>query len=533
MLPGTPSTTPLMLFALLLPTIVALIILATVIFGKPLDRKNAGIFSSLALGTSFFLLLIVFNQVLITGQPLHEEYPWFSIGSLTVGFSLLSDFLSLPLSLAILGLATISSIYSIEYIKEKHDFAMYYFLLLLFAVGMVGVTLSTNLIQFFIFFEGMNIPAYFLVSNWGTPRAKTIGLKYILYVVVGALCLLAGIAWTFGLTQTFDIYDLPSQFALISTSGVLIVQSICFLMSVGFFVKMAIVPLHSWLPDFHGEAPVPIHALLSAVMIKTGAYGFVRISYFFFPEVILRSNFLLAVLALTTMIWGAAMALVQVDFKRVLAYSSANQIGYILLGLSTMTEIGIAGSLFHVITHGFAKGILLYCAGSLVHSAGTKYINKLGGVAVKMPVTATIGLVGALAIAGTPPMGTFASEVLIFLGVFQASILNPWFIIIGVVGIASTALTAAYYLWTIRRIFFGPPSEALDELFERYKKGLEIPPEGIPRLFEDVHESPTIMTGPMLLVAFLVVFLGIFPWLILQIIYPFAQQLILTLLGGL
>ncbi len=289
---------------------------------------------------------------------------------------------------------------------------------------------------------------------------------------------------------------------------------------------MGVFPVHSWLPDFHGEAPVPIHALLSAVMIKTGAYGLVRITYFFFPQVISDSSFLLAVLGLISMFWGAGMALVQVDFKRVLAYSSVNQIGYILLGLSTGTTAGIAGGLFHIITHGLAKGILLYSAGSLVHSAGTKYIPKLGGVARKMPLTATVALIGALAIAGTPPLATFPSEFLIFAGTFQAG-----YTLFAILGVMSTALTAGYYLWTIKRMFFGPDSKELDIMYDRYIKGIEIPDEGIPRRFEDVQESPAIMIFPMLLVASLVVILGIFPWIVLQMIYPISETLS-NLIGG-
>jgi len=203
-----------------------------------------------------------------------------------------------------------------------------------------------------------------------------------------------------------------------------------------------------------------------------------------------------------------------------------NQIGYILLGLSTGTTAGIAGGLFHMITHGLAKGILLYSAGSLVHSAGTKYIPKLGGVARKMPLTATVALIGALAIAGTPPLATFPSEFLIFAGTFQAG-----FTLIAILGIMSTALTAGYYLWTIRRIFFGPDSKELDIMYDRYIKGIEIPDEGIPRRFEDVKESPAIMIVPMLLIACIVVILGIFPWIVLQIIYPISETLSI-LIGG-
>ncbi len=528
MLPGTPLQFPYMLLALLLPPCAAVFLLLTLATGKKLGLKVIGIFSSIVLGISSLLLVRVLLLVMTYGTAVYEQYSWFSVGNVTIEFSLLSDFLNLPLSLAIILLSTVSSVYSIEYIKHKHDFELYYFCLLLFATGMLGVTLATNLIQFYLFFEGMNIPAFFLVSGWGTKKGKTIALKYIMYVVLGALCLLGGIVWTYSLTNSFEIYEITAKLSVMPYQGanVNLLRSVALLISTGFGVKMGMFPLHSWLPDFHGEAPVPIHALLSAVMIKTGAYGLVRVTYFFFPLVIRDASFILAVLALITMFWGAGMALVQVDFKRVLAYSSVNQVGYILLGLSTGTTLGIAGGLFHMVTHGLAKGILLYSAGSLVHSAGTKYIPKLGGVARKMPVTATVALIGALAIAGTPPLATFPSEFLIFAGTFQAG-----FILIAVLGVCSTALTAGYYLWTIRRIFFGPDSKELDIMYEKYIKKIEIPEEGIPRKFEDVHESPALMIIPMVVIAISVILLGIFPQIILQMIYPAAETLS-NLIGG-
>jgi len=173
MLPGTQVQFPYMLLALLLPPCAAVFILLTLATGKKLGLKGAGIFSSVVLGISSLLLVRVLFLVIETGGAVYEHYYWFSIGNIMVEFSLLSDFLNLPLSLAIILLSTVSSVYSIEYISHKHDFELYYFNLLLFATGMLGVTLATNLIQFYVFFEGMNIPAYFLVSGWGTKKAKT------------------------------------------------------------------------------------------------------------------------------------------------------------------------------------------------------------------------------------------------------------------------------------------------------------------------------------------------------------------------
>jgi len=509
----------LMLLTLLLPLLIAMLIVILTARGLRIGRFYACLASSTALSLSLIMMLLS----VLRGIPAYEGYGWIRMGGLIVGFDLFLDWLNLPLAFAIASLCLVSSVYSFEYMKDKHDIELYYALLLFYAVGMLGVTLSTNLIQFFLFFEAMNIPAYFLVSLWGTRKARVIGVKYILYMVAGGLCLLAGILWFYSLTGTLDLN--PPR-GLLNGVDAFSARVIAFLMFVGFAVKMGVFPFHSWLPDFHGEAPVPIHALLSAVMIKLGAYGLIRVVFTFFPSVIKGWSPALSVLALITMFWGALMALVQRDFKRVLAYSSVNQMGYILLGISSLTPIGVVGGLYHMLTHGVAKGSLLYCAGSLVHSAGTKYIDKLGGLAWKMPITATVALIGALSIAGTPPLGGFASELMLFTGTFEAG-----FHLVCLLGLASTALTAAYYLWTVRRMFFGERAWGLDELYERYVKRIEIPDEGVPRPFEMVSESPLVMVVPMMLIALFVTLLGVFPHLFLP---PFklAADAILALMGG-
>jgi len=238
-------------------------------------------------------------------------------------------------------------------------------------------------------------------------------------------------------------------------------------------------------------------------LIKCGVYGIVRIVFPCFPQVIGEARFFLLVISLITMLWGAIMALTQIQIKRILAYSSVNQIGYIMLGLASGTELGIYGALFHIITHGLAKGMLLLCAGSIIHQSHVRDVDKLGGLAKNMPVTATVTLMGGLSIAGTPPLAGFASEWMIFGGVVQAG-----YFPLAVIGLLSTLITIGYYLWTVTRIFFG---ESKAE-------------------FRNVRESPLTMIIPMCIQCFLLVLLGVYPQLMLQLIHP-AAKLLFQILG--
>lgn len=518
------STLPAMIAALLLPVLVALILAIFIVSRKQIGIRTAGIISSVTLAVSFFILLFEVIQAATHGWQVLEPHSWilYATGpTATVGvsFDLFADWISLPLALFILLISTISSIYSIKYMEGRQNPELYYLCLLFFAVGMTGAALATNLIQFFIFFEGMNIPALFLVALWGRKKAKIIAEKYILYMVGGALCLLAGSLWLFSYTGTFSFSSLSG---VGSRLNIPVIPWIALLMFIGFAVKMGIFPFHSWLPDFHGEAPAPISALLSGVMVKLGVYGILRVIIPFFTPQIMNAQLILLGLGLFSMIWGAAMALAQDDFKRLLAYSTVNQMGYIMLGLFSMTPLGVAGGILHIYTHGVAKSSLFYSAGALEHSTGTRLIKKLGGIATKLPITAAVCLVGALSIAGTPPLGGFQSEWMLFTGTFLAG-----FNYIVLIGLITTILTAGYYLWTIRRIFFGEESEGHKELVAGSGSEAELGEEPV-KSIDAVHESPWGMVLPMLFLALAAILLGIYPTFILNAVAPNIQNIYLT-----
>jgi NADH-quinone oxidoreductase subunit M len=278
-------------------------------------------------------------------------------------------------------------------------------------------------------------------------------------------------------------------------------------MVVGLLVKMAAFGLHIWLPHAHAEAPTPISALLSPAMIGIGGYAIVRIVMYLLPSAFLAISTVLSVWAVITMFYGGAMALVQDDIKRLLAYSSVSQMGYILLGISSVQVLGVSGAMFQYVTHGLGKGILFMVAGAVILQAhGLRSISKMGGLASKMPITATAALIGFLTIMGIPPTTGFISEFLIFAGAFKGAFALSSTLRIGlsILGVISTALTAGYSLWAVKRIFFGK----------------------LPDELSHVTEPPLTVTGPLLVLATVSVVLGIFPDVVERLLLPAVKVIV-------
>jgi formate hydrogenlyase subunit 3/multisubunit Na+/H+ antiporter MnhD subunit len=274
----------------------------------------------------------------------------------------------------------------------------------------------------------------------------------------------------------------------------------------GFGTKAGLIPFHAWLPDAHAEAPVPVSALLSGVVIKIGAYALARTVTIFAPHYDAVVLFV-AILASVSMVIGIVMALVQDDLKRLLAYSSISQIAYVIEGLGLGTYLGIYGGLFHMVNHAIVKALLFLCAGALMYAAGTREISKLGAVAKKMPVTVFCFFVGALAIGGMPPFNCFMSKVTIFFALAERGIL--W---AAIIGIATGILTVACFAWTAFRIFWQKPMAVSN-------------PE------TELKQVPVLMQASMLVLAFACILLGIYP----RILYPVlntATESILRILGA-
>ncbi|MBN2229141.1 MAG: NADH-quinone oxidoreductase subunit M [Candidatus Thorarchaeota archaeon] len=445
------------------------------------------------------LMIPPFYELMMFGSSV-ETAVW---SNLLEPFGLYLDPIAFPITFAVVVLGFLSVVYAVGYTKHTENKPTFFANQLFFIMGMTWVTLATNMIEFFIAWELMLVPSYFLILFWGFPETrKRTALKFWLYTQSGAVCILIG----FGL-----LYAQGGSFVLanIVANGDLIFKVIFILLAAGFLVKMAVFPIHWWLPPVHAEAPTPISVLLSGAMIETGAYALVRFGTLTLYDAAISLSIWVAALGVITMFYGGFMALAQVDIKRLLAYSSVSQMGYVLFALGSVTIIGVSGGMFHLINHAFSKGLLFMTAGAVIHQTGLRDIKKMGGLSNKMPITAFAAAIGMMSIAGSPPLSGFASEWMMFLGGFNRAIItdpfthivlgtNLPFLILAILAVSSSILSAAYMLRFFWRVFLGPHPEEL----------------------EDVKESPRSMTIPMIILGVLIVIFGIFPSLALDVIVP-------------
>jgi multicomponent Na+:H+ antiporter subunit D len=354
-----------------------------------------------------------------------------------------------------------AAVYSTRYRELEGGDAEYHALLLFMVAGMIGVTFSGDFLTFFVFWEIMSISSYVLVAfKAQDPEPVEAGLKYAIMSAAGNVSLLLGIALLYGLTGTLNFASIAQTFrAGMGAAPPDVWQLVSFaLITVGFGTKAAIVPFHTWLPDAHPAAPSPISAMLSGAVIKMGAYGLIRVcTLIFFPLSHVWQPILMA-LALLTMFTGNLLALMQEDLKRLLAFSSLAQMGYIVFGLSTGTLGGLTGSLFHILNHALMKGLLFLCAGAFLYATGTRQIQGLAGVGRRFPALGGIFAIGMLAIAGLPGLNGFMSEIWIIRAGIEAAAYVPV-----VVLTLNLLLSVAYYLPTLQVILLGEPAEELGE----------------------------------------------------------------------
>jgi multicomponent Na+:H+ antiporter subunit D len=323
----------------------------------------------------------------------------------------------------------------------------------------VGVGFSGDLLTLFVFWELMSIASYVLVA-FESEAAEPVeaGLKYTIMSAVGNIALLVGMALLYGLTGTLNMAHIAQAFQMQAGSAALdIWQAVALtLMLIGFGTKAAIVPFHTWLPDAHPAAPSPISALLSGGLIKAGAYGLIRICMTIFSPLSGAWQPVLLLLALLTMSMGNILALVQDDLKRLLAFSSISQIGYIVFGLATGTFNGLTGSLFHILNHALAKGLLFLCAGAFLYATGKRRIRDLSGMAKQNPGLGGAFALGMLAIAGLPGLNVFMSEIWLIRGGIEATKILPTAVLV-----VNVLLSVMYYLRTLQVIVVGQRTPAV------------------------------------------------------------------------
>jgi len=434
------------LIAIGLPVMVS----ALLYISKNKIEEYASWIATLVTGISLISLIMNYSKIL-NGHSATTSYSW--VPSLGLTFSLYVDTTSFFLGVIIVIVSFAACLYSVKYMHGKPGQSGYYSNLLLFMCGMIGVIYSANLIQFYLFWELMLIPSFFLVTFWGeSENRRNIGFKYFLFTHAGAVCILLSIAAVYSYTGTVDLVTL-TQTNIISRLPSVLVPLVFVLFLIGFTIKIAVFPVHTWLPDTHSEAPSPISAMLSGAMLKCGVYAIIRILLGSFSQVMSSASDILAILAVLSMFYGGLMALTQTDIKRLLAYSSISQMGYIFFGLSvaSLYNYGLMGSIFHALNHALCKGLLFLCAGAIIHQTHTRNINELGGLARKMPITALIAIIAALSLAGAPPLAGFWSEGLLIKGGFYSGKT-----IIALIASLTTVITAGYYLRFIWKIFLSP-----------------------------------------------------------------------------
>jgi NADH-quinone oxidoreductase subunit M len=334
----------------------------------------------------------------------------------------------------------------------------FYIALLVLESGIIGVFLSLDLFLFFLFWEVMLIPMYLLIGIWGHHRRIYAASKFILYTMFGSILMFVAMIWLYELTGTFDLPRI--QAALSSGQLILPIQTEWLLFSaffLAFAIKVPVFPFHTWLPDAHTEAPTAGSILLAGVLLKMGTYGMLRFCLPLFPEASHRAAPYVAVLAIVGILYGALVAMVQTDLKRLVAYSSVSHLGFVVLGIFAMNPTALQGALYQMLSHGISTGALFVLTGALYERRHTYEIKEYGGLATPMPVFAGLFLFVSLASAGLPMLNGFVGEFLILAGTFERHAKwSSW-------AAAGIILSAVYLLWAYQRVFFGPITQQYNQ----------------------------------------------------------------------
>ncbi len=376
-----------------------------------------------------------------------ERVSW--IPAFGINYYLGVDGLSVAIVILTALLTLVSIIYSFNITLRVKEF---FFWFLLLETGMLGVFVALDFFLFYVFWELMLVPMYFLIGVWGGPKKEYAAIKFFVYTLLGSVFMLLGILALYfnSAPHTFDMLALAKQGGLLPLN----MQIWIFLaLYVGFAVKIPAFPFHTWLPLAHVEAPTGVSVILAGVLLKMGTYGIMRVSFPVLPAATRWFLPFLIAIAVINIIYGAFCAMAQKDLKKMVAYSSINHMGYCMLGMAAMTSIGFNGAVLQMITHGLITGSLFLLVGVIYDRAHTRDIGAFGGLGARLPVYTGLMAIQAMASLGLPGLAGFVSEFLCFLGAFEAW---PYYVAAGTIGIL---VTAAFFLRMIERVFLGPFNE--------------------------------------------------------------------------
>lgn len=402
-----------------------------------------------------------------------------------IGIAMVLDGLTGFMLVTVNIVAFLINIYSISYMEKFTSKWKFYTLFLLMLAGMNGVIITGDMFNLYVFLEIASVASYALVAYGTEHEELEASFKYMVMSSIASSFILLGIVFLYSYTSTLNMADMARVLSQIGYSKTRLFVSVLFLM--GFGLKAALVPFHAWLPDAHPSAPAPISAMLSGVFIKVlGLYALCRVLF----NVLGIDTILWVLLALGTIsiIVGGLLALGQTDFKRLLAYSSISQIGYIVLSFGLGTPLGILAGLFHLFNHAIGKALMFLNSGAVEYTTETRDMNKLGGLSEKMPVTCATYCISSMSIAGIPPFSGFWSKLLIILAAIQSG-----HIILAIIAVLMSIITLSYYLKAQKEVFFGK----LDEKWEKVK---EVP---FPMKLSMITLAAICLVGGILLLPFI------------------------------
>ncbi len=501
-----------MLEHLLLQAIVVPVICSpAIILGRRVCGKKTAWIARAGLLYSTLLLLFACLQLAVTSTPLVEHYPF---AGPAIKMNLLGDGLSLPIALIINLLCAALSFYADHYIDHRieaiygnvdkktavNHYTRFYALFLLFPTGFMGVCFATNLIGIYFFLEILPLPLYFIMAMFGYVDRVRVAMICLMWAVFGAGFFLVGSVIVYYHTGSFAI----DSIAGLSGTPAAFWAILMFLITI--MAKMAVVPFQVWMPWVHAEHPTCIAGLL-AVYANIAVYVMLRVLIIPLTGDFQVFSLPLMTLALITMVYGALLTLGQTDIKRFAACSTISQLAYSMLGVCSMTKAGIDGGLFFFLGHIMGKTIIFSTAGIIVYTTGIRDMRQLGGLARKMPVTTVLWIIGAMGLAGFPPMNSFPGEWIMFTGIFKAGLIgSTGKLIIAIAGAAAITLSVVYCFRSVKTIFYGP----LDGKFANN---------------DHIKDPPLSMSLPLLAVAATAITLGIYPKFILDLFHQVVSTI--------
>jgi len=508
--------------AVFLPLVGALVILA---LPKAVARERlvfflAGLFS----GLPFIVAVGIALRFAYGSGAMQFEVNASWIPTIGARYHIGLDGISLPLFVLTFLVTFLCVVYSMQFLPEPGNPRAFFALLLVLTTGMAGTFVSLDLVLFFIFWELVLVPMYFLIAVWGSPeRREYAAIKFFLYTLFGSIFMLLGFIALYlrsdvlpgpGVVHTFDMVEL----AALGQAGAwspLFGHLVFAGLALGFAIKVPMWPFHTWLPDAHTEAPTVGSVVLAAILLKMGTYAFVRISLPILPDATEIWAPVIGVLAVIAIIYASLACLAQTDMKRLIAFSSVGHMGFVMLGISSLTDRGINGAIVAMVVHGLITGMLFFLAGSIHERYHTREIARLGGLALMTPWLAGLLAYSSIASLGLPGLAGFWGEFLSLVGAFNPadvlSDMTAFYRVLTAIGVVGTLLTAGYFLWLLQRVNLGRPKEEW---------------EG--HTFKDVVVLEAVAWAPLLV---LILAVGVYPRLLLDVTSP-AVDAVARIFGG-